>query len=533
MATPGMQWAQLLAQMGSEGNNAIAQGMQAGTAAKNSDINQQREQLEAQQEQRQAEQYDQQVAQFAQDHGWKPIGPGNQVWDTVPMHPVIAALLNQAPQGQPPSSGGQPDTDSSGIPNPNLVASGTPGTSQDLLQAMNPQPAAGTLRVMRTADPKMTVKHKDATGDTVQWEKPDPNTPEGQLAISNAQAQVNWRAQMAARAEAQGRTEGAAAGAPRVPTSPEYLSDNNLPPGMGSIPESSAVALSRVTVPADTRAGAATDVAGIRARTAKDIADEKAATAAAQRDLLDAHFKAHETDQDTWNAAKLANQRFLSSMTTGRQKASQDAVDARNFRDNYARNMQLYSSLTKNLLGERQKQIAAQGLVNTADGETFTDPFDGKQKTMNLAQRMILKQRNDASTQAATGMQATINQLEQQRDGILQRMGGNTQASPTAGTAAAGPSGGAPAGASPAASPMAAAAGSSPTPVLPGRAHPTPTSAPSGRPYNWADAGRGAPAVQPTVPTKQYKVGDKVNLKGKGVVTLDSVPDANGQFRYH
>ena len=122
--------------------------------------------------------------------------------------------------------------------------------------------------------------------------------------------------------------------------------------------------------------------------------------------------------------AKLANDRFLAGQTTGRQKMTQDATDARNFQDNFNRNVQLHSTLTKGILAEQQKQIAAQGLAQTPDGEQFTDPFDGKAKTMNAAQRTILSTRLGASQKAAVDMQTTQRQLEGQRDSILQKMGG-------------------------------------------------------------------------------------------------------------
>src|ERR1700677_3314379 len=73
-ATPGMQWAQLLTQMGGQQNQAIASGAAAGAASKTADVKQQQQDMLAQQNQ------DQEV-QHALQSGARYVGPGGMLQD--------------------------------------------------------------------------------------------------------------------------------------------------------------------------------------------------------------------------------------------------------------------------------------------------------------------------------------------------------------------------------------------------------------------------------------------------------------------
>ena len=378
MSTMASQWAQLVAQMGAEGSNAIAQGFNAGNASANTNIKQQQQDQEKQQQYRQAQQWDMDTLQHLTQEG---------------------ALFGDPHTGLVKETQYQPDT--TGLNNGMPIAT----------------------NIMRQMDPDRTVKFKDADGNQIQAELPTAD-------------QQRARAMQTLYQQRQAESAGTAAGAPQYPTTPEYNATAGLPPGATSIPQSSAVALSERTIPATYRYLGQTDAANTRAQSATDVANIHAATAKNLQDLNDAHFQAHEGDRNKWEAAKIANQQYLSTLTTGRAKMTQDATDARNFQDNFNRNVQLHSTLTKGILAEQQKQIAAQGLAETPDGEQFTDPFDGKAKTMNAAQRTILSTRLGASQKAAVDMQTTQRQLEGQRDSILARMGGGA-ASPAANTPAA------------------------------------------------------------------------------------------------
>ena len=382
MSTMASQWAQLVAQMGAEGSNAIAQGFNAGNASANTNIKQQQQDMQERQQLQQAHQAD-------LDFHQKMLSIG--------ANPVVNGMVQDQQQ----------------VPDTTGLNNGYPSS----------------VSVVRKADPQNTVKWSDAAGNPMSYELP-PLHQQIMTQLANQQP-VEDSAARQAGSVAQATAAGTAAGAPRVATTPAYNTQMQLPPGMTSIPESTATGLAERSVPANYRYLGTTQAADTRAKSATDVANIRAKTAQDLQDLQDAHFQAHEGDQNKWEAAKIANEQYLSGLTTGRAKMTQDATDARNFRDNFARNMQLHATLSKNVLGEQQKQIAAQGLAQTPDGENFVDPFDGKSKVMNSAQRLILRQRHDASVQSSTGMQGTLNQLEQQRDNILTRMGGGA-ASPAA-----------------------------------------------------------------------------------------------------
>ncbi len=387
------------------------------------------------------------------------------------------------------------------------------GPSAQLMQAMQPAPVQGNLTIMRKADPSRIAKHVDATGQTASYE------------IPTADQQKAYQLQdMIDRARAQG--QGTAAGTPTVPTTPDYNTQMGLPPGMTSIPQSSAVNLAGKYVPADIRAKAAITNTSANVAGRQGVADTVAQTRQNQQDLQDAKFQQAEADKNQWAAAKDATQRWLSTQTTGRQKLTQDAVNARSFLDNFQRNTQAHTTLSRNILAENQKQLGAvnilgadaNGQPNTPDGNSFNDPFNGGKSTvMNAAQRLILGQRSAASQKFSTDMLGTKTQLENMRDGLLQKIGGAAPGggAPAPGAAPAG--GGSPA---PAASPnpkAGAAQTPSPTPprtwahaaradvgpsaALPGRAAPTPTPA-------------AAPGARTPAPV-QHKAGETQTYNGR------------------
>lgn len=315
-----------------------------------------------------------------------------------------------------------------------------------------------TTTIMRAMDPDRTIKFKDADGNQIQAELP---TPDQQRA---RQLQTLY---MQRKAEG----EGTAAGTPQVDISEDdpYKTANNLPAGMTQIPQSGAVGLAERTVPATIRGTTATNVAGINVAGRQGVADTRAQTAKDQQDLQAAQFQQSEDDKNKWEASRLANARFLAGLTTGRAKMTQDATDARNFQDNFARNVQLHTTLGRNILAEQQKQLGADNILgndasgqpNTPDGTSFNDPFNGGKPTaMNGAQRLILGQRSAASKAAAVDMLKTKGQLESQRDNILARLPG--AAAPAASNT---PAGGPPASNIPAGTPAPAKGGKGAAPV--------------------------------------------------------------------
>src|SRR5271154_2978049 len=90
--TPGMQWGQILGQMGGTIARAGSQGAAAGTAAKEADIKQKQQDMLAQQNQ------DQEV-QHAQEQGARFIGPGNMIQDS-----MLAPDGSQIVTHRPPNS---------------------------------------------------------------------------------------------------------------------------------------------------------------------------------------------------------------------------------------------------------------------------------------------------------------------------------------------------------------------------------------------------------------------------------------------
>jgi hypothetical protein len=491
MGTMATQWAQLVSQMGAQADQALVGGMNANTQAKLAATKQQLADQENQRQQLQAQQWDQAWHEHMMDMRALPVVNG-MVKESVPMPPLAASILAGM---QPPGSGGtgSPGTDSSGTPGAG-GASSTPsddpgnltpastvasmGPSAQVMQAMQPAPAQGNLTIMRKADPSRIAKHVDATGQTASYEIP---TPEQQKAYQ-LQDLID-------RARAQG--QGQAAGTPMVATDPGYNSRNNLPAGMAQIPESGAVQLAERTVPATIRGNTQLAVTDKNVAGRQGVADTRAQTASDAQDLKDQQFQDLQDQKERFNAAADATKRWLSTQTTGRQKLTQDAVNARSFLDNFQRNTQAHTTLSKNILAENQKQLGvnnilgadASGQPNTPDGTSFNDPFNGGKPTvMNAAQRLILGQRSAASQKFSTDMLGTKTQLENMRDGLLQKIGG---AAPAGGgspapTAAPNPTAGAaqtPSPTQPRTWAHAARAESGPAAALPGRAAPTPTPA--------------------------------------------------------
>lgn len=477
-------------------------------------------QIQQAQEQRQAQLDDQAFHEHMISLGALPIVNG-MVKDQESLTAPASVAPDQTPQ-QGPSGESSNMLDADGNPNPGATFSGGPVTARGLVQAMMPGPQTGNITIVRKADPSNTVKWKDATGDTLAYELPSPESQ-------------RWRQMMALKAEAmrqqaaseaQGRAEGTAAGTPMVPTTPEYNTLMGLPPGMTQIPQPMAGNLAGKYVPANQRAGATEYNADAATARSNHKADLAARTAQAAQDLKDNEFQQREADQNKWEQTRDDTKRWLSTQTTGRQKISQDATSARNFVNNYERNTELYTNLGKNILGEQQKQIAAGALLGTdatgapnfQDGEQFTDPFDGKPKTMNSGQRIILRSRLAASQKATMDMQASKLQLESMRDGLLQKIGGGSVPSAT------------PSPATPAATPAAPAASAPPSSSRPpanlgadgfNGATTTGPGTPTHRPPNWADGGRQSSAAGTVTapgrpaPVVPYKVGDTKSYNGR------------------
>ena len=528
MSTLGMQWAQLIGQLTNEGAGAFTQGIAAGARAKTADVQQQQADQQKRRDFQNAQQWDQDWHDHMMQQRALPVVNG-MVKEGVPLPPVVSTVLS-ALQGsgggsggdaaaspgaaaggngsavlasmQPSATSGAPGFDGQGVPD--VAAASPDGPSAQILQALNPQPLQGNLTVMRKADPSRIVKHVDAYGNTASYEVP------------TAQEQQRYQIQdLIDRARAQ--KQGEAAGKPRVAITSAYTGANNLPESMTSIPEDSAVNLSRSTVPAETRADASVTNTGARVDALKDVAGMKDQAASDQRDLKQAQFDQRERDQAAWNAARDSTRRYLGGLSSSRVKMTQDAMDARGFVRNFDRNKQLHASLGDRIGEEQKNQLAASSILDsdpatgapkTPDGAMFTDPFDGQQKKMNAAQRMILKQRSAASAKTSTDLMATRAQLENARNNALLRGGGSASsapvaapsASPGAGVAAPVP---APAGGNtpaPAASPLAPAVGpaasSAAPPAAPSASVAAPASAPArpkvgetkmynGRPYRF------------------------------------------------
>jgi len=309
-------------------------------------------------------------------------------------------------------------------------------------------PGIGDVPLLVKADPAHVIKYKDATGDTVQYEL----SPENQLnaAINQARGMAPVQAETEqgnARARAVGAEQGQQDVRDKyaVPAStmytPEMLQRMGIQGDYKALqPELSALA--GRAVPAVIRGDTQEDVADKRNQGAFDRtkykADLDAQSKQAALDLRDQQFTEREADQDKWKNAGDVTRRWLSTQTTGRQKLAQDAVDARNFLDNFERTSQQHASLTKAAYGEQQKQIAATGILgtdptgqpNTKDGESFVDPWDGKTKQMNVANRVVLGSRLGASQKQLGEMQGNISNLENVRDGLVGRIGsgqGSTQ----------------------------------------------------------------------------------------------------------
>lgn len=361
------------------------------------------------QEQRAAELHDQQVHQFAMDHGWQVVGPGDTVHDSVPMHPVVMAMLNgtNGQSDQPPGSSSNM-LDAEGNANPGATFNDGPPTSQSLMQAMMPAPAAGNVPMLRKAVPANVVKHTDSTGDVVKYEIPDPNTPGGQWRIMMAQRQAAMQTRQSAAATAQGTTEGQAAGTPQVPTTPDYNQQMGLPPGMTQIPVPAATNIAGKYIPANINANTREDIAGQNNDTKQSIADkgnaakqtlsDRAAAAKAalqkQRDDNRIYLQTNEL----YTRDKLATQRDQVTMgippAIGAAKQRLFDIQNKQWEDMVG---QAHSMETQ---ADQARQVADP--ATTPDGQPFQHPFLGTTQTMNPTWRAQLQMQADKTEQDAT-----------------------------------------------------------------------------------------------------------------------------------
>jgi hypothetical protein len=530
----GMQWSQLIGNLLNSGAAQVGQNLQAATAA---DQRQQQIDLQKQQEQRQAQQQDMDFHQLMMDRGAQVVGPGDTVHSSVPMHPLIAQMLAPAQSGAPGESSNMFDDQG----NPNPAATFTqPNMARDLLQAMAPAPAQGNLPILRKADPANIVKHTDATGDVVKYELPDPNTVDGQYSIAQAQARAAQRLQAQQAAESAGQEQGRLQAQNQnreqygTPLDPDLAKKYDIDPNLKLLPTDKLDLATHYfsVMGAQTRAGATTDAAKIRAdatnyktdldnTTKQAIADQRSIDAQRLQDL-----------RDKWNAATIA----------ARQNA-QTNLNARAFVNGSARNLELYTKLLGSVSTETQRQMQAGSLLATgpdgnpvtADGDTFRNPWDGKQYTMNPAQRIRLQSGMRQSQSTVSGYQQTLADLDNQRDNMLNRFGGGPVGAPRS------PAGG---GGGPQATPGAPGGGLPNGGYPPGLAPSAPAPMPSNRPPTWADQGRaesgggphltpgrgpsevsgatrpgagrpgGAPAAA-AGPTTPYKVGDTRSYNGR------------------
>lgn len=500
MSTPGMQWAQLIGQLTSQGGESFTQGLNAGTNAKNATINQQRADLEKQQQDRIAQQQDADFHQHMMEIGAKPVVDG-MVKDSVPMHPIIASMLQQQPGQQPADGGASTMLDSQGNPNPGAYF-GTPGTSQGLLQAMQPQQYSGNLTITRKANTSQVIKHQDHTGDTAQYELPEVGSQAWQQ-VQNAYAQSRANAaQQEEAAREQARVDSLNRQREQYGTTldPDTASKYGIDPSIKLLPNEKVELATRYfpVISTGLRGDTARDVAGMKFDAQKYKTDLDATTRRAIADQRDMYERMALDHKDRWNAANNAARAY-----------AQTNLNARAFVNSSDRDAALHANLLGKIGKESEKGMLAQQLLATnpdgtpvyADGQEFTNPFDGKKQTMGPGWRMVLKAGLQSSQQALSGYQQTAADLEAKRDSVLQRFG-SAMPSLTAGSLPPGasPSGAQPAQpsgvpAAPASAPQSAREPSMANGVMPGRAHPTPSAPPTHRPYNWADANRGTPTT--------------------------------------
>jgi hypothetical protein len=319
----------------------------------------------------------------------------------------------------------------------------------------------GPPMIVRKMDPERTVKFKDSTGNQVAYELPTPeeqththlmnamlaqNAPD--VVGANRTAALNTASQTAAGENLIREMTGAKLS----DVFPQDMLDKLGLKGDAVLDRKTVQdSVGKVIAPA-IRADSAEKVEDGRDARAKYVADLKAQTEQSIAALKDDEFSQHQDNLNKWNQANDVTKRWLSNQTTGRQKMSSDAVDARAFLNNFERSTAQHTSLSKSASGEEQKQIAATGILgndptgqpNTRDGDSFIDPFDGKTKPMNYGNRVVLQSRLGASQKSSSDMRGKISQLESVRDGLLSRIGGSQVPGQQGQGGAATPAGGTP-----------------------------------------------------------------------------------------
>src|ERR1700733_2760560 len=429
--------------------------------------------------------------------------------------------------------------DEQGNPNPAWQGSGgdanpTAGVSQRLVQQMMPGPQTGNLTIVRKADTSRTQKWKDAAGGTVAYEIPSPDSQAYRQSMErHAQAvQQQMAAQERGRLDAQNEQRERYG----TPLSGDLAQQYGVDPDQKFLPLEKVQLATRYfpVVGAGVRGNATVSAAQVRADATnyKTDLDNTTKQAIADQDSMDRQNALEHRDK--WNAA-----------IVGAKNNGQGNLNARAFLANSARDMALHTALLGNISKENQRQMLAQsalavgpdGQPVTKDGDTFSDPWSGKQLTMNSAQRLRLRSALSQSQSTVAGYQQSAADLESRRDAILNRFGapggadasGNNKqllwrgpgpappGSQPAPVPSGAPAGGAPGASSPNPGSSAPAAGPGSSNLLPrGRGvqkvadyvnaaaadasrPPAPVS-PAGRAPNWADDARaesGSSAMLP------------------------------------
>lgn len=356
-----------------------------------------------------------------------------------------------------------------------------------------------TVSIVRKADPSRTQKWKDSEGDDLSYEIPTAQQQamrQVQLGAPGRAAQVEQTGQMAqaqATGAAAGRTAGVQADfnarAVRAGDvfTPDTVQKFGINPDYRDLPENF-----RAMFPAEFRATATQNAADTRTQGQND---RQAARIQSQRDLQQAKqdFAAQQQQQKLSYQNQWAQARNAMSSRTQSNSFNNAMVNQMD------RSQAQHGKLLDQIYGEQQKQLEAQALLNpdvTADGDSFTDPWSGKQATMNGFQRARLKAGMDASNAQVADWRNSAQQLEQRYS--LGNYSGAT-GSPVAPGTAPGPSGS------------------------------TGGGAPGQRPAAGASGGAGQKFNPQT--SRPYAVGDTVKLKSGQTVQIKSF-NQDGTFNY-
>ena len=397
--------------------------------------------------------------------------------------PVNSRQLLETMNQPGPSGDSSSMFDPQGNPNPS-ASFGTPPASQALMQAMMPGPQTGNLTIVRKADPANTVKWKDATGDQVVYELP---TPESQrfmqmmrLRAQGLQQQTQAQEQGRLNAQNQQREQYG------TPLSGDLADKYGVDPDQKFLPAEKVQLATRYfpVVGAGVRGDATKTAAQIRADATnyKTDLDSTTKQAIADQDSMDRQSLL--THRDQWNQAIIAA-----------KNNGQGNLNARAFLNNSARDMALHTTLLGDISKESQRQMLASSVLAggpdgqpvTKDGDTFQDPWSGKQMTMNSAQRIRLGSALRQSQTTVSGYQQAAADIESRRDQILNRFGSGVPSAPgggvSFGSGAAAPGAGASGPSGVPAAPVGPSAPSSP-------ASGPPSASSTSTPRTWAHAAR-------------------------------------------